>query len=260
LLKIDAQKSEFDILEGIRLDHWKKIGQVVMEVHDVGGRLRRVISLLEERGFEVTTEQDEVFSGSVLHYVYARAPEARQVSRDQRLAQRRPAAVARADGLLTITELREFLKDRLPEYMLPSVFILLETMPLTLTGKVDRRALPAPEQMRPALSQHYVAPRTPVETELAEIWAQLLAIECAGIHDNFFELGGHSLLVIQLAARISESFQINLPMARLFETPTIAQLALLVTQAQAEQEDGAELAQLLAELKEQSEGALTNEG
>jgi pristinamycin I synthase-3/4 len=163
------------------------------------------------------------------------------------------------DDLLTVSGLREHLRERLPEYMLPAAFVLLETLPLTPTGKIDRRALPAPEQVRPELSQLYVAPRTPVEAELAVVWAEVLDIERAGIHDDFFELGGHSLLAIQLASRISEAFHLNLPMARLFEAPTIAQLALLVTQAQAVEEDEGQLAQILAELKGQGEDVLINE-
>jgi acyl carrier protein len=219
-----------------------------MEVHDLDGRLGETISLLTERGFEVIAEQDEVFRGSVLHYVYARTPEDAQWLPGH-CTSSRPAALTQGDKLLTVEELRDHLKARLPEYMLPSTFVLLEAMPLTSTGKVDRRALLAPEQLRPELSQRYVAPRTPVEEELMAIWTNLLAIDRAGIHDNFFDLGGHSLLAIQLTSRISEQFQINLPMARLFETPTIAELALVVTQAQADQEDAGELAQMLAELK-----------
>nr|QEO74779.1 condensation domain-containing protein [uncultured bacterium] len=249
LLKIDAQKSEADILNGIRPEDWKKIRQLVIEVHDLDGRLGKMVSILEEHGFEVIAEQDEVFSGSVLHYVYAFVPKDAQYLPARRTSSQPPAALPQADKLLTVDELRGHLKTRLPEYMLPSAFVMLETIPLTATGKVDRRALPAPEQVRPELSQCYVAPRTPVEEEMTAIWTEVLDIDCAGIHDNFFELGGHSLLTIQLAARISEEFQISLPMARVFEAPTIAELALVVTQAQAEQEDADELAQVLAELK-----------
>ena len=165
--------------------------------------------------------------------------------------QRLVAYIVRSKGsVITVDKLREHLKTRLPEYMLPSTFVMLESMPLTPTGKVDRRALCVPEQLRPELSQHYVAPRTPVEEELTAIWTEILDIDCAGIHDNFFELGGHSLLAIQLVSRISEKFQVNLPMARLFEVATIAELALVVTQAQVEQEDAGDLAQILAELKD----------
>ena len=92
-----------------------------------------------------------------------------------------------------VSELRGFLKERLPEYMLPSAFVLLDGLPLTPAGKVDRGALPAPDQLRPELEKGFVAPRTPIEAKLAEIWASVLRLEQVGIHDDFFELGGHSL-------------------------------------------------------------------
>ena len=121
-------------------------------------------------------------------------------------------------------ELREFLAAKLPEPMLPSVFVGLDALPLTPNGKVDRRALPAPDQVRPAAGG-YVAPRTPVEEILASIWAEILRADLIGVHDDFFDLGGHSLLGTQLVSRIRRSFWIELPLRHLFETPTVAGLA-----------------------------------
>ena len=125
----------------------------------------------------------------------------------------------------TTTELRSFLKEKLPEYMVPAVFVLLDALPLMPNGKVDRRALPAPDRTRPELDKAFVAPRTPTEELLAEIWAQLLDIERVGIHDNFFDLGGHSLLATQVVSRMREAFQVEIPLRRLFEVPTVAGLA-----------------------------------
>jgi len=153
----------------------------------------------------------------------------------------------------TTSELRHFLKEKLPKYMVPSAFVTLETLPLTPSGKVDRRALPAPDGARPELEGDYVAPRTPVEEELVSIWAQLLGIERVGIYDNFFELGGHSLLATQLISRLREAFQVELPPHSLFEAATVADLAVVIAQHQAEQEDDAQMAQLLAELEQLSE-------
>lgn len=130
----------------------------------------------------------------------------------------------------TSGELRRLLQEKLPDYMVPSAFVTLEAMPLTPNGKVDRRALPAPAPTRPELERAFVAPRTLVEIKLAEIWAQVLGIEQIGIHDNFFELGGHSLASTQAMLRVLESFQIEMPLLSIFETPTIASLAERVEQ------------------------------
>jgi acyl carrier protein len=129
------------------------------------------------------------------------------------------------EPLPTTSDLRNFLKEKLPEYMVPAVFVLLDALPLMPNGKIDRRALPAPDRSRPELDKAFVAPRTPTEELLAEIWAQLLDIERVGIHDNFFDLGGHSLLATQLASRMREAFQVEIPLRRLFEVPTVAGLA-----------------------------------
>ncbi|MCG3161077.1 MAG: Linear gramicidin synthase subunit D [Acidobacteria bacterium] len=122
-------------------------------------------------------------------------------------------------------DLRNFLKERLPEYMIPSFFIELEALPLTLNGKVDRRALPAPDKARPELKAEFVAPRTPAEERLAAICADVLGLERVGVHDHFFELGGHSLLATQVVSRVRQAFEIELPLRSLFETPTVAGLA-----------------------------------
>jgi len=145
-------------------------------------------------------------------------------------------------------ELRRFLKAKLPDYMVPSAFVFLEALPLTPNGKVDRKALPAPDSARPDLGA-YVPPRTPVEATLAQLWAEVLGVERVGIYDSFFDLGGHSLLATQLLSRIREAFGVDLPLRRLFEATTVADLALLIAQEQAEQEDEAQIAQLLAELE-----------
>ncbi|MFH0341841.1 MAG: amino acid adenylation domain-containing protein, partial [Chromatiales bacterium] len=121
-------------------------------------------------------------------------------------------------------ELRDFLREKLPEYMLPSVFIVLDKLPVTPNGKLDRKALPAPDDSRPELEAAYVAPRTPTEETLAAIWAEVLKLEKIGIHDNFFDLGGHSLLATQVISRLRAAFAIDLPLRALFEGPTIRDL------------------------------------
>jgi amino acid adenylation domain-containing protein len=130
-----------------------------------------------------------------------------------------------------VPQLRRFLETRLPEYMLPAAFVLLDALPLTPSGKLDRRALPSPDHARPEQAQALVAPRTPAEEVLVSIWASVLGVEQVGIHDNFFALGGHSLLATQVIARVRESFQVALPLRALFEAPTVAGLAAHIATA-----------------------------
>jgi amino acid adenylation domain-containing protein/non-ribosomal peptide synthase protein (TIGR01720 family) len=132
----------------------------------------------------------------------------------------------------TTSEMRRFLAEKLPEYMLPALFISVEAIPRTPSGKLNRRALPAPDSARPELEAAYVAPRTPQEEIMANVWAQLLNVDQVGVYDNFFELGGHSLLATQLTSRLRDAFGVDLPLREIFEAPTVAALALKVELAQ----------------------------
>ncbi len=132
---------------------------------------------------------------------------------------------AEREPVPTTTDLRKFLAEKLPEHMVPAIFVLLSAFPLLPNGKIDRRALRLSERTRPELDNAFVAPRGPVEELLAEIWSQILDIELVGIDDDFFALGGHSLLATQLMSRVREAFQVEIPLRRLFEAPTVAGLA-----------------------------------
>jgi amino acid adenylation domain-containing protein len=134
----------------------------------------------------------------------------------------------------SVQDLRGFLGERLPGYMIPAAFVMLEELPLTPNGKMDRRALPAPKGTRPGLEQTYVAPRTPGEEALAGIWGEVLGLEQVGVYDNFFELGGHSLLATQVISRVRYAFQVELPVRALFEAPTVAALGQVVLELQME--------------------------
>jgi amino acid adenylation domain-containing protein/HAD superfamily phosphatase (TIGR01681 family) len=133
--------------------------------------------------------------------------------------------VASTQGRTTTSDLRVYLSQQLPAVMVPSAFVWLDQLPLTAHGKVDRRALPAPDWTQPEQIAAYVAPRTPVEEVLVGLWAEVLGVAAVGIHDDFFALGGHSLLAAQVMSRVRRTFQIELPLRRLFETPTVGGLA-----------------------------------
>ena len=156
------------------------------------------------------------------------------------------------EQVISSTELRQFLRARVPEYMVPAWFVQLERLPLTANGKLDRRALPAPELSGAADS--YVAPRTPVEEVLVGIWLELLRVEQVGVTDNFFELGGHSLLATQLISHVRDSFQLELPLRTLFEAPRVAELAVRLEAAGREAETDADrIAQLILQLNQLSD-------
>jgi hypothetical protein len=133
-----------------------------------------------------------------------------------------------------VPQLRSYLKEKLPEYMVPAAFVVLNELPLTPNGKVDRRRLPAPERTRAEVGADYVAPRNEREEMLAGIWSEVLGIEQVGVKDDFFALGGHSLLATQVISRVRNSFGVELPLRNLFESPTIAGLALTISESQSE--------------------------
>ncbi|NEO73876.1 amino acid adenylation domain-containing protein, partial [Moorena sp. SIO3H5] len=128
-----------------------------------------------------------------------------------------------------IGKLKQYLKERLPEYMIPSGFVLLPQLPLTPNGKIDRKALPVPD-VASSVSTEYVAPETETQKALAEIWQEVLGIEQVGIHDNFFDLGGHSLTAVKLVSKISTIFNISLSVKTLFLQPIIADLSNSITE------------------------------
>jgi acyl carrier protein len=186
------------------------------------------------------TVQDVVVVARAADELAAQQPQeqdeniAKQASRAPEPSTRAKVLVAyvvpKAGPSPTSRVLRGFLRERLPDYMVPAAFVLLQKLPLTPTGKVDRRALPAPDMSRPELGVSYVAPRTPVEQVLTQIWADVLCREQIGIHDNFFDLGGHSLLATRVSAQVRDTLQVELPLRSLFDAPTVAELATLVLQ------------------------------
>jgi amino acid adenylation domain-containing protein len=162
--------------------------------------------------------------------------------------------VAKQQQPFTVSDLRGFLKKKLPDYMVPSAFVTLDALPLTTHGKVDRRAFPEPDQTRPGLAGTYVAPRTAVEEALTGIWAEVLGLERVGINDDFFEFGGHSLLMVQLISRIRQTFQADVPLLRLYQSPTVAGFAEAIAERCSEGEKaGGSVFSCLVPLRDQGD-------
>src|SRR6185436_15974695 len=182
-----------------RLDGQVKIRGFRIEVGEIEAALARHPGL---QGAAVTVRRDRAGDARLVAYVVPAAGGEAPISQD----------------------LRHFLAESLPEYMVPLSYCSLAALPLNPSGKVDRKALPAPERL--AEGRGHVPPRNPLEEQLAGIWREVLGVERVGAHDDFFELGGHSLLAIQVVSRVRESLQVDLPLARVFEAPTIERLAL----------------------------------
>jgi acyl carrier protein len=161
--------------------------------------------------------------------VYAIRPNARgRLIREQAAEEHVRAIVRGAGDILTPATLRRQLKDRLPQYMVPSAFVLMEKFPLTANGKIDRKAFPVPSGAKPPAAPALAVPQTETEKALAAIWMDLLSIEQVSVNDDFFDLGGHSLLAIRAVARIRDKFAVNLSLRNLLEAPTLEGLARVI--------------------------------
>nr|QEO74757.1 condensation domain-containing protein [uncultured bacterium] len=248
LLKLDAEKSELDVLSGIEDDDWGKIRQIVIEVLDYAGHPAKICSLLDRHGFVYSLDQDPSFENTGLYHIYAINPQ----FKDDRDTQKQSHPGLSRQGL-SAGDLHKYLREILPDYMVPSAFVILGSLPLLPNGKLDRRALPAPDSVRPELSCQYVKPRNVIEEQVAAIWADVLGVERVGIHDNFFELGGHSLLATQVISRMRETFNIEVPLRSLFESPTVSGLSMASLQQLADAMEGEEVDQILAELDDMTE-------
>ena len=184
--------------------------------------LARADEQVKIRGFRIELGEIEAALRS-----HASLKEAIVVAREDVSGRKKLVAyfVPRTEENPNVGELLTFLKTKLPPYMVPSAFVRLETLPMTPAGKVDRQALPEPGRERPDLGSQFVAPRTPMEEIIAQIWGQVLGLDSIGVDDNFFDLGGHSLLATQVIAQIRETLQMDTPLASLFMFPTVSALA-----------------------------------
>jgi acyl carrier protein len=210
--------------------------------------LGRIDDQVQIRGFRV--EPGEIKSHLLEHPQVA---EAEVVAREGKSESLELIGYLVPRGEVNVTALRSHLAETLPSYMIPTAFVMLNSLPLTANGKVDRKCLPEPDETRPEIEESFVAPRTVSEEVLTKIWGEILGLEQVGVFDNFFELGGHSLLATRVVSRVREEFQVEVPLRTLFEQPTIAGIASIIPQHRVEKVGKAELANLLTELQDISD-------
>ncbi|BAZ14320.1 amino acid adenylation domain-containing protein [Calothrix sp. NIES-4071] len=208
--------------------------------------LGRIDQQVKIRGFRIELGEIEALLSQ-----HNQVQEAVVVVKDELGNKRLVAYIVPNHEAPSTSELRSYLKEKLAEFMIPSAFVMLEFLPLTPNGKVDRKALSRQEIAHSELD--FVAPRTPVEEILADIWAEILRVERVGVYHNFFELGGHSLLATQVISRIQDALQVKIPLRTLFEKQTIADLAVSVVECLASETELEEMELLLAELEKLEE-------
>lgn len=219
LLKIDVEKAEAEVLAGIEAAHWPIIWQVVVEVHDLAGRLIAITALLESHGFTVTAHQSANLADTGLWNLHARRPGHSGPAVPDWSADRLPRR-PRTEG----AALRHDLARHLPEHMVPAAFIWLDAWPLTVNGKLDRTALPAPDDDSRGAAA-FLPPEGAIEEAIAQVWRDILNAPRIGRRDNFFDLGGHSLSAVRANARIAERLGITVPLQLLFAHPVLADFA-----------------------------------
>jgi amino acid adenylation domain-containing protein/FkbM family methyltransferase len=217
LLKIDVERAEIDVLLGIEPQDWSKIDQVIVEVHDIDERLSKTLGLLREQGFHVEERQSHSLLGTNLFNVFATRSARRSIERA-----RPQQKVGSPDRW--IASLRMALRSSLPDYMIPAAFVPLHRLPIGSNGKADRKALIERNPDERSASS-FAGPRSVTERLIAREFSRVLGVESIGVNESFFDRGGHSLGAVKLADRIRGVICSNLPVAAIFQAPTVAELA-----------------------------------
>ena len=224
LLKVDVEGSEEAVLLGIEEEDWPKIDQLVVEVHDVSGRLTRVTDLLADKGFQVFSEQDASLENTSLSNIYALRPERAAANEKARAAGRREEEPAWHSEQALRADVLRFLAERLPAHMVPAGLVFLPALPLTPNGKLDRRALPAPEEDAYA-REDFASPQGRIEGILADIWARQLDFGAVGRNDQFLAIGGDSLGAVRVLNRINQAFGIDFSIRPLLAGAPLKEIA-----------------------------------
>ncbi len=226
LLKIDVEKSELDIIKGISDAHWGRIGQIVLELHDINGRLDEVKSLLEQKGYQVSYLKDTKLEDNEIYNLYAVSiSEATSMKNEE--VKGDPVSMKWCSGRKLSEDIKTYIKSRLPDYMIPSDIILIDSIPLNPNGKVDRDALLEYGKNYLEVKSNIAAPTNPLEETIAKVWSEVLDLKEVGIDDNFLQLGGHSLLATAIISRLRKRYKVEVPIYQFFENPTVRKLALV---------------------------------
>lgn len=242
LLKIDVEKSEMDVLLGIKGEDWAKIKQVVIEVHNIDNRLEIIKDLLKEKDFDIYVEQDPLLAETGMYNLFASRNGLEQTGLHGKNGHNTSLKLEPNYENLFLTRdgLREYLKTKLTEHMIPTNFSLVEKMPVTPNGKLDRNGLPFIKSIQLKTEENYIPPETDLEKEVAEIWAKVLKVEKIGRNEDFFDLGGHSLLLTKVVTRVRDKFNVDISLRSLFDNSKFDKFVNVIEEARknAEKSDG----------------------
>ncbi|MGV8003061.1 amino acid adenylation domain-containing protein [Photorhabdus temperata subsp. temperata] len=227
LLKIDVERAELEVLAGIDTQDWPRIEQIILEVEDIDGQLRQVSELLGAKGYRLAVEKSEHFPDVDMYMVYAtRAEVSRACSQTRSEEKEKRYAAAPVRMTLSAESIRQYLSERLPNYMVPASIEVVSELEKTSSGKVNRTLMR--QRLQDAVSdksQRTIPPQGSLETLIAQVWSESLGVPAVGREDNFFDLGGHSLLVIAVCNEITRRSGRTLSFIDLFRFPRVSQLA-----------------------------------
>jgi FkbM family methyltransferase len=254
LLKIDVERSELDVLFGINKQDWRRIDQIVMEVHSEI-LLDKVMSVLKSNYYHIVVDQPALykdFEHFMLYAIQEQSLEPSLSGKEVKLTCDRPLTTP-STHLLPGKELRDFLKNKMPRLTMPLDVMFLDALPRYASGELNNQALPVPNRTNCDLDRSSAEPLTFVQGTLCRIWEEVLVIDKVDLYDNFFDIGGQSLLGTVVMSHIQTTFQVELPLLSIFKSPTVAELAQLIEQHLIDQLDPTELNEELEELKRLSD-------
>ncbi|MGB8194585.1 MAG: amino acid adenylation domain-containing protein, partial [Chitinophagaceae bacterium] len=246
-LKINVEKAELDVLRGIRDEHWARIRQIVLEV-DVKENLPIITTMLENNGYDLIVEQDLLLEGTTLCYVYAiRKGDKARLNKGKK--QRSLHLAALPDKIISDASLRDFIRKKLPDYMMPARIIQIEKIPLTGNGKINKKALRHLSSTGIDSTRAYIAPGNEIEQKLADIWQNVLGKEKIGTNDSFFEMGGNSLKVVELFRQVDIFYPGSINVTTLFDNTTISKQADFISNKSHSSQKRADEAQIIEEIE-----------